>query len=95
MTDQDRKNGDQAKADDIRKMTDSQLLKKYPHDPVIFNAIATKQAARQFAEEHLGNKRTRAAFVNQAVERFAENVEKGKKVPEVKMQARQRDDIQR
>ena len=75
MTNND--NTNQLMADDIRTLSNENLLKKYPHDSVIFNAIATKQAAISFAEQRLKSDSARKRFVIAAVNKYAEKVEKG------------------
>ena len=80
MTDNDKndKTANQLKADDIRTLSNEDLLKKYPNDSVIFNAIATKQAATSFAEQRLKSDSAQKRFVSAATDKFAEKVEKGK-----------------
>ncbi len=77
MTDND-KTANQLKADDIRMLSNEDLLKKYPNDSVIYNAIATKQAATSFAAHRLKSDSAQKRFVSAAIDKYAEKVEKGK-----------------
>lgn len=66
------------KADDFKTLSTSDLLKKYPSDQSILDAVAVRETARLFADRRLRNSANQARFQKLVNGRVAYNLEHGR-----------------
>ncbi len=67
-----------AKADDFKALATEDLLKKYPNDQTIRDALLVQGLAGKYAERHFANKEDQEQFMETTNNRLSYNLEYGK-----------------